>query len=71
MRHFTIQFLVLILCIWILNSCDSDIKDTVSGGAVFELVDSKHSNIHFNNEITDFSDMHINTRRGETYYRDK
>ena len=44
-----------------LNACNSDTKDNISSDAVFELIDSKHSNIHFNNEIEDFVDMHINT----------
>ncbi len=61
MRRFTIQFLLPILCVWGLKSCNSDAKERVPADTVFKLVDSKHSNIHFNNEITDFPDMHINT----------
>lgn len=60
MKHSKIQFLLITLCVWGFHACTSDTNDSVSGDKVFERVNSSHSNIYFNNEITDFPDMHIN-----------
>jgi len=66
MKHFTVQFLLPILCIWGLNSCTSDTKDNTSGDTIFQLISSNHSNIDFNNEIIDQLD--INITKFDYYY---
>lgn len=66
MKHSKIQYLLLVLCVWVFHACTSDTNDRISGDKVFERINSSHSNIHFNNEIIDHLD--INISKFDNYY---